>query len=253
MRNNKEFILELLEQKPSIYKSYIKVGEHLYEDKEFCIKLLEYAVVPLEILKTFNWSDKSFVLEVYRRCPSNLWINSQIDKELYKDRDVLIELLKKDHFIFRKIPEELKNDRELLLTIVKSNAIRPLSYASDELIIDREIALEAIKRHDFRICYKSIKLMNDKSFFLEAVEKNGFFLEFGSEKGKMLDDNDKVDGKFAEKYSLCKSKFNADKEIVLVALNQNIKAIDFVDESLLDDADVVNVINNHIQKLNVSQ
>ena len=247
LRSNKQYILELLEQNPSIYKSEIKIAEHLYQDREFCIKLLEYGVVPLEILETLSWNDKSFVMEVYGRCSNIFFFDNLIDKELLKDRELLTVLLKKDGGIYKNTPDEFKNDREILLIAVKSNALESLRYASDELKNDKEIALEAIKNASFSVFYISENLINDKSFFIEAVKINGLLLEFGSDKGMIWD---RVDGKIVKKYSLCKYKFNADKEIVLAALNQNIEAIEFVDESLLDDSDVVNVINNHIQKLN---
>ncbi len=232
--NNQKFILNLLKENPSIHRGGFdcdnRLNEQFFKDREFCLILIELGIFSLRVHNSNFWNDKTFVLEVCQRSKDLLLYTDCVKPELLGDREVLLNLLKFDGNLLKKAPEELKNDKEVVLTAV-SHSHDALNYVSQELKNDRDIAKKALLYHYWAIFYVSENLINDKSFFLELV----------NEDGKLL------------KCTSSTSKFNADKEIVLAALNQNIEAIEFVDESLLDDSDVVNVINNHIQKLNVAQ
>ena len=79
---------------------------------------------------------------------NSYFIKDTKSKSQWKDKDFVLEQVKKNGLAFYYASKEFKNDKEIVLAAVKKNgdAIR---YASKELINNTEILLEAIKQDPF--------------------------------------------------------------------------------------------------------
>jgi hypothetical protein len=103
------------------------------------------------------------------------------------NREIVLEVVKKEGLQLEYASDELKNDRELVLAAVKANG-SALEYASDELKNDREVVVEAVKCNAYALDYTSDYLKNDKEIILEAINRSSVAFQFVSDKMKLDED-----------------------------------------------------------------
>ena len=75
--------------------------------------------------------------------------------------------------------EELKRDKEVVLEAVKKWG-EALEYASEEFKNDKEVVLEAVKNDGYALKYASEELKNDKEVVLAAIRNTRYALEYAS-------------------------------------------------------------------------
>ena len=95
-----------------------------------------------------------------------------VKTKLITDKEIAIEAIKKScGYVLEYASDDLKKDRDVVLEAVKKNG-GALQYASNDLKKDREVVLEAIKNAERSLRYASPKLKNDKNFILEIIRKS---------------------------------------------------------------------------------
>jgi hypothetical protein len=121
---------------------------------------------------------------------------------------------------------ELQNHRDLASIALKQNGYA-LQYVSEQLASDPILVRLAMKTQVNSMKYASIKLLGNSIFISSIAKKNG---------------------KLALKY--CCKRLCSDRSVVMTAVTQNGNALQYADESLKNDPDVVLLaINNMNQEL----
>jgi len=167
-------------------------------------------------------------------------LSENIKKFLYKNIDLIKEILFFFPDILEYANEEFLTDKKLVLETVKNNVLA-LKYSSKVLQSDRDIVIEAVKNNVNALQYASAELRNDREIVLTAVSNHGLALEYASDEFK----NDKEivliavnNHGLALKYASNKLKDN--KEIALAAIrNVSIDILKYVSENLKSDKDIV--------------
>ena len=207
-----------------------------FEDDPF---LLEYAD---EWMK----KDRELVLKLVKK---EGYVIEYADESLQGDREIVLEALKSNCRAFAYLSEEFKKDRELVLNVVKEDGFL-LEYADETLKADNEIAIEALKNSNSRAFeFISDALKNDKEIVLCALQND----LFGD---KIID---LVNKDFLKDVSLLKEAIiinkslfkylepfmQSNKELALLALNQNGTFLKYCGIDLQDDFEVVmNAVQN---------
>ncbi len=155
-----------------------------------------------------------------------------------KDKEVILEAVKRNGRALEYASLELKNDKDIVLEAVKQNG-RALVFASDDLKINREVFLEAVKQDGRALQFASDVLKADREVVLEAVKQTGWALQFTS--ATLKADRDVVlkavkQGGFALQFA--SDDLKADRDVVLEAIKQN-GALAFASATLKADRDVV--------------
>lgn len=84
----------------------------------------------------------------------------------------IIDAIINDEITFQNILEEQLNDKEVVLELVKKNGLI-LYYASENLQNDKDVVLEAVKQNGFALIHASKSLQSNKDL-LECLEKKEF-------------------------------------------------------------------------------
>jgi CxxC motif-containing protein len=114
----------------------------------------------------------------------------------------------------RYAAEELQVDKEVVLQAVRQKG-GALKYASDKMKADKEIVLVACAQKGGALKYATPELKKDKEVVLEAVCQNGYALQYASD--DLLND----------------------KEVVMAAVKQTGEALQFASDELKGDMDIV--------------
>ncbi len=130
-----------------------------------------------------------------------------------KDREIMLEAVKKTGAVLQYASPELKNDKDIVLAAVKQNGWA-LQYASDALKADRDVVLEAVKQDGRALEFASDVLKNDREIVLEAVKQNGWALQYASDALK------------------------ADRDVVLEAVKQNGWVLQYASAELQADREL---------------
>jgi hypothetical protein len=142
-----------------------------------------------------------------------------------KTKEQALELLAKAYYdvkdsellsCYRQLPLKFKEDREICKQLVKYET-KLLRYIPQCYQQDRQFYLEIVKEH--RSFFQDIQNIygDDKEFLEAAITNNGLFLSY------------------AKNTDLIKNK-----EVVLKAVREHGEALQFADDSLKNDLDVIN-------------
>ncbi|MBR8733134.1 hypothetical protein IX329_000707 [Fusobacterium necrophorum] len=107
------------------------------------------------------------------------------EKELLKNRDFLIEVLKINTSVFR-FTEQFQNDKEIVRAVIKQDiaakrGIGLLKFASEEIRADKDFMLEMLSLDNWALDKASDELKDDKEFVLQAMKgKYAIPLDFAS-------------------------------------------------------------------------
>ena len=96
------------------------------------------------------------------------------------------------------------NNRDFMVEALKNSAPWVLAYASDKLHADKELMLEAVKQDGQLLYYASKELRDDKEVVTEAIKNKWLILKYASK------------------------RLRSDKEIADLAIEQNVKAKEFL-------------------------
>lgn len=187
-----------------------------------------------------------------------------IDKELLKDKEIIINIIKRRIDILDRIDEKFWDDKEIMQEAIKYN-IENLKYTST-LRSDEKFMLEAAKIDAKALGYADEKLVNDPNFMLEAIQINPETKVYIGEKLKndkefilntstlindslrFASEDLKNDKKLAlelikkEKQSVMpyiSKELQDDKEVVLEAVKQSGYSLNYASERLKNDKDIV--------------
>jgi hypothetical protein len=149
--------------------------------------------------------DTEFWKEVIEQDPETGWMAfSYAPMEIRSDPDLVMDAVKIEPMAFKFASDELRADLQFVLEVVKQNwvtlahaskaarsdpeivleAVRQdcdaLRYASDELLVDPDFALEATGYQPRALApgNASLKLQDDRSWVLQAVEANPVALTY---------------------------------------------------------------------------
>ena len=97
------------------------------------------------------------------------WIKDDVN--LQNDKELILELVKKDCLVLSVIDESLKKDREIVLEAVKSYG-DTLLYADEQFKKDKEIVLEAVKNSKYALKFADVSLQNDPEILNACKNRN---------------------------------------------------------------------------------
>ncbi|WP_416374279.1 DUF4116 domain-containing protein [Mycoplasmopsis cynos] len=194
-------------------------------------RVLQYASKEL-------WSDKDVVLEVMKQYGDiflnlfTLFISDEMKKEFGKNRDIMLEAVKRNGYALQFASEELKKDKDVVLEAVNQVGDIFLNlftlFISDEMKKEfgknRDIMLEAVKRNGYALQFASEELKKDKDVVLEAVNQVGdiFLNEFTSDE--------------------LKKEFGKNRDIMLEVVKWNGYALEDASDELKKDKEFISKI-----------
>ena len=166
-------------------------------------------------------------------------------KEYHEERGESTSILGGLTFTFKDAPENLKGDKEIVMTALE-HAPTCLQYVSSELLLDKEVVLEAIRDHneglsDIMECVPDA-FKADKEFISEAAKINPNIMKFAS---KELLSNQKLFEHYLHNGSYWLHDENIDAEykgrteLVLPIIKKDGYSLQYVSQELKADKDVV--------------
>uniref|UniRef100_A0A6C0H918 DUF4116 domain-containing protein n=1 Tax=viral metagenome TaxID=1070528 RepID=A0A6C0H918_9ZZZZ len=148
--------------------------------------------------------------------------------------------------------ENLKNNKEIVKKAVTLDGLA-LEYASEKLKNDEEIVKKAVTQNGLALEYASEKLKNEKKIVTEAVTNNGLALEYVS--SELQKDKDIVDIAMNQTWLVLnilkkiRSPYYEYDEIVIKAINKNMKAIDYAPDRFIKLSQNGLLLNNFPKNL----
>nr|WP_317280577.1 DUF4116 domain-containing protein [uncultured Fusobacterium sp.] len=234
LKNNKDFILEVINKEFNKSLDLKKLIENFTDDKEVMLAYLKKYPDPFYLASEKLKNDKEFALFMIEKSPRVA--NYNISDELYKDKEILKTLGPKINC--DRLTEEQLKDKEIALLLVKETEIM-LDKLPIETRYDREVVLEAVKTHGNNLQY-ALPFESDREIVLEAVKNNGMAIEFASKRftkdKEIMLEAVKENGN-SLKFASPELKNN--KELVLEAVKQNGNSLKYVSETLKNDREVV--------------
>jgi hypothetical protein len=181
-------------------------------------------------------------------------------EEWRSNRTFILAALNNDGKILELLSDEFKKDKEIVITAAV-NDIASLEYADDSLKTNKEV-LQAIVENDKSLSY----LLNDnlsqeqKLCFIQGLSHEDFdpeFLEDSDEKIGWMKEKEfvleaiKIDEKTLK---FASSDLKSDKELVTLATIKNISAIEYADEKLQCDPEIIlkSIISNFENESDIS-
>lgn len=234
LKNDKDFILEVVNQNFNKSLDLEKLIESFTDDKEVMSAYLEKYPRSFHLASERLKNDKDIALIVAEKEP--YFAGEYIPRELYKDKEILKKL--GPEIDYYKLSEEQLKDKEIALLLVKETEIM-LDKLPIETRYDREVVLEAVKTHGNNLQYAP-QFVSDREVVLAAVKNNGMAIEFASK--RFADDKEIMLEAVKENGNSLKYASPAlqnDKELVLEAVKQNGNSLKYVSETLKNDREVV--------------
>jgi len=102
-------------------------------------------------------------------------------KEIFGQRDFLMEALEKDPMSLEFASRDLKKDKGLVLHAVKL-CWEALQYASHELCSDKDIVASALAQNPLALRFAGARFANDRDLVLDLVARDPRTLKFASRK-----------------------------------------------------------------------
>ena len=106
--------------------------------------------------------------------------------------------------------EENADNKEFMLNAIKNGSPWVIRYASDKLLADKELMIEAVNADGQELYYASQELRDDKDVVLAAVKKKWLIIKFAS------------------------FRLRGDKDVAMAALSQNLGAKEYLTEKALE-------------------
>lgn len=175
LRGNREFMLQVLEQKGDALEF---ASDELRSDHE-----VVGAAVVHSGEAAYKFASKDLL--------ANDWLSVQAVKHgpeslhwtadwIKQDRDLMEVCVMNTGLALEHAADHLLGDRALVLEAVQENG-RALAYASEELRDDFDLVLAAVQSRGEALAFASRELRNETDLVLEAVKVNGKALAFASD------------------------------------------------------------------------
>lgn len=229
-------------------------------DKERALYLINYIDGIFEHLSIDLRNDKQLALIAVKKKGKQLEFASE---ELKKDKEVVSFAIQSEIGSFKFANDSLKSDRSFIMEQIELPGDQMglvFLNVSEELRDDKELALKAIKRNYTAFGWTSENLRNDKEFVISAMKVNGYsLLQAGHLKkdievqavavkqdpsayvattDELKKDEEILKSVLSQKgrmlqYAL--PEYKEDKEIVLIALQNDMKARMFIGKNLKEE------------------
>ncbi|EFC44500.1 predicted protein [Naegleria gruberi] len=181
------------------------------------------------------------------------------DNSFKNDRNIVLMAIKQKGSAFSHADSSFKKDRAFVLEAVKLNG-EALPYIDASFKQDIEIVREAIKQNGCALRLADSSFRSDRQFILEAVKQNGLaYITIAEKLKKEIELNAiKQDGVKLSDISMnidreiviqairnglpfknTNHSLFKNREIVLEATKKNVKALDFIDDSLKYNTDFI--------------
>ena len=153
----------------------------------------------------------------------------------YKNNPTIVQSVNTD--ILYNTSPKTQNNKDVVLESVRKEPMA-LIGVSLELKDDKDVVLAAVKRDGAMLYYASLRMQDDKDVVLAAVERDGAMLHHASSRMKRNKDVALAAVKknpLALKDVDCCMDAKAYKEVVLLAVQKNKEALQYVCEELQND------------------
>jgi hypothetical protein len=155
-------------------------------------------------------------------------------------------------------------DKNIILYLIKKYKFFYILIEDEKLKFDYDIALEILSKHDisFNLFFKDTIIMNDKTFLIELIKRNGIYIKylnntlkndkeiiapsFKSECFEVINSKSSTLRENCNSFELMGDELKNDKEFILKeGLKVNAFNIKFVNNRLKSDKDIVIEALNH--------
>ena len=203
-----------------------------------------------EIMSKFKMKEKllmedlNFIFEMDRKIEGFGWQQDERIEKIrnnivIKDKDYLLNILKRNGLFLKSASFDLQNDREVVLAAISQNGLA-FQYASDNLRNDKEVVCDAINHDGCAIQYADYKFRNDKEIVLCAIKQNGDAFRYVSDNLRndrefileIIEKNERV-------LQYVDDKFKNDKTFVLSAVNKNGSALGYFNDDFKNNKEIV--------------
>lgn len=213
-------------------------GIFLPDDKDFFYYLLEndFNGDSLRCIDKKLLDNKEVMLDAVT---INARVFQYASERLRKDRDVVSNALKKRPYNMKYVGKPLLNDKNIVLLGLKNNGMF-LQYVDEALKNDKDVVREAFKARSKSLQYASNTLKNNKEYMLELANINHYAYDY-------IGDSLKKDKELAliglvwweERLEHMDISFRDDPEIVLKAMEQDTKYLQFGSNRLRSDKEFI--------------
>jgi len=146
------------------------------------------------------------------------------------DEKEVFELIKIGKF--ENIPSEHWKNKDVVLNAIAVSA-DGLKFADEKFHFDREIVLKAVKCHGYCLEYlKNKNFLEDQEIVLEAIKSS----DYGVLENLLAINNPDWDDP--------PKKLLSNKEFIINAVKLDAECLDYADDSLKDDPDIMELVNN---------
>ena len=118
-------------------------------------EIIEYKIEDAEK----NSDNKEFMQKAIK--DDATWVLVYASEKLHRDKELMLEGIKKDGQLLYYASQELRDDKEIVLTAV-TNKWLILKYASYRMRSDKDIAIVAIKQNINATNYLTKEILKDK-------------------------------------------------------------------------------------------
>lgn len=230
--DNKELVM--IAKEHGFYRGFHLISERLLNDPEIALAFAhcnryEYTKISKSLRDDPELMLKAIIINprIYCSLPVKVKVN----------RDILLEIARNDPYeltslirykIRKEYLEPLQNDKYLASIVAETAPSVLKEFFSEEILKDEEIQSIAFQFSDRKQCKKRLSentwalqyvdplyWLNDRKLVKKALHENGYLL------------------------SVLPESYQADKELVMIAVKNYPNALDYCSEELLDDIDVI--------------
>lgn len=233
LKFDKQFVSAAVKQHGEAFKF---AAEALTMDKQFVLAAVRQNGAALEVAAGALKADKQVVLEAVKQ---NGRVLQFAAKALNVDKQFVLAAVKQNAAAFEFAAEALQADRQFVLEAVKQN-VAGFKFAAEALRLDKRFVLEGVKQNVAAFKFAHLALRTTKPFVLQVVEHNCLALHFDLEDGNWTDEGKPMPIEQYGKHILFfGSELEADKDVVVAAVQNNGLALEFAAEALKTDRQVV--------------
>lgn len=251
LKKDQEFILSASKQNSKVLAQALKFGDKtLKSNKNFMLSAVTQSGLALQYADDDLKKDKDVVLAAVTQDGSAL---QYADDSHKKDKDVALAAVTQNGSALQYADTSFKKDKDVVLAAVTQDGLA-LQYANHSGLIKdygideyKKIVLAAIKQNEEAMEYAHNRLQKNKKFLLHAVQVNGLvFTHLDDDFG--FDQDLLIPAILQNGLLLADIDVGDDTELPLLATEQNIDALDFVDDKLFQDDEFLDGLLDIAQK-----
>lgn len=236
LQGKRDFVLIAINSNPKALKY---ASKELKGDKEVVTTALKLDTDTFDFASVEIRRDLEMLGKV-----KEFWKGTSVPNAIQNDKKNALQCFTKLQWkdILCYLSEELRSDKEVVLAAM-SLSWKEINFATNTLLGDEEIILKGLSLSNvdkdgepFKISSEDLK-MNEK-FCLSAFKVNPYVYKYSTVLQNLEEPTKEIlsiEGVFLE---FASSKFKADRNLVLIAIEQNPLSLEFASPSLQDDKDV---------------